>query len=174
MGPAASADAVDTTSFDAFVSAHAPVLVRAAWLLTGDRSAAEDLVQTTWSAVWPRWTSVAGMEFPLAYVRTAMVRAFVSSRRRRWWGETAVEAVPEGEKPDGTDDLALRHVVASALARLTARQRAVVVLRYFDDLDIHETAASLGCSVGTVKSQTAKALARLRSDATLAHVLEDF
>ncbi|MHA3701321.1 SigE family RNA polymerase sigma factor [Jatrophihabitans sp. YIM 134969] len=164
---------VGTSTFDAFVGSHSAVLLRAAWLLTGDRGGAEDLLQTTWSAVWPGWTTVAVMEFPLAYVRTAMVRSFVSSRRRRWWGETAVDTVPEAGKPDAADDLALRHVVAAALARLTARQRAVVVLRYFDDLDVAETAAALGCSVGTVKSQTAKALARLRSDATLTHVLED-
>ena len=172
MGGSAGVE-VDSPSFDAFVASHSAVLLRAAWLLTGDRAAAEDLVQTAWSQVWPRWSSVAAMDFPLAYVRTALVRSFVSSRRRRWWRETAVDAVPEAGKPDATDDLALRQVVAAALARLTARQRAVVVLRYFDDLDVTETAAALGCSTGTVKSQTAKALARLRSDATLAHVLED-
>ncbi len=173
MAGSVSAD-VDTSTFDAFVAAHALTLLRAAWLLTGDRSAAEDLLQTTWSQVWPRWASVVAMEFPAAYVRTAMVRAFVSSRRRRWWSETAVDEVPEvrGE-PDAADDLALRQVVAGALARLTARQRAVVVLRYFDDLDVNGTADALGCSVGTVKSQTAKALARLRADGALANVLED-
>lgn len=173
MGRAASADVVDTTAFDAFVVAHAPTLLRAAWLLTGDRVAAEDLLQTAWSQVWPRWASVADMEFPFAYVRTALVRSFVSSRRRRWSGEAPVDAVPETGKPDGTDEVALRQVVATALARLPVRQRAVVVLRYFDDLDIAETAAALGCSAGTVKSQTSKALARLRADAALADVLEE-
>ena len=142
-GTTVRAGAVDTTAFDAFVASHAPTLLRAAWLLTGDRAAAEDLLQTTWSRGLAPLGDVAEMEFPLAYVRTVLVRSFVSSRRRRWWGETAVEVVPESGKPDATDEVALRHVVAAALAPLTARQRAVVVLRYFDDLDIAETAAVL-------------------------------
>lgn len=149
--------------FRDYVAARQRALLRTARMLTGNQHTAEDLVQATLERVWPRWQRVARAGDPDAYVRKVLVNTYASWWRRKWRAEQ-----PAGELPEslsGTDEFA--HVdLADALRRvlptLTPKQRAVLVLRYYDDLTEAATAEVLGCSVGTVKSQTAKALARMR------------
>lgn len=146
--------------------------MRTAWLLTGDESSAQDLVQTTLAKTWTRWERVERQEAPEAYVRRVMLTTYLTSRRRRWHGEVALGPVPD--LPAVSDPLAeadVRSVVAAALRELPRRQRAVLVLRYFDDLTEPQAARVLGCSVGTIKSQSSKALARLRASTQLGELL---
>jgi len=148
--------------FDEFVAARGRALMRTALLLTGDRGAAEDVVQHALMKAWLRWERIGGLEHAEAYVR-----AIVVNTQRNWWrlrrsGETATDALPEGTAPDHAGDVSRRNDVLAALRTLPARQRAVVVLRYYEDMTEAQTAAALGCSVGTVKSQTARAFASLR------------
>jgi len=151
--------------FAEFVSARSGTLLRAAWLLTGDAGRAEDLLQTALAEVWPRWAQVVGGGSPEAYVRRVLFTTFLSWRRRRWRFE-----VPAAQPPDtGTDsdvagEAAERDAVRRALARLSRQQRAVVVLRYVEDLSVAETAEVLCCSEPTVKVQAGRALAALRAD----------
>jgi DNA-directed RNA polymerase specialized sigma24 family protein len=134
-------------------------MLRAAWLLTaGDWALA--LVQTVFGEVWRRWDRVAGMDAPDA----VMVNAFLCWRGRRWTGEVPSPELPETGGFQQVD-------VRLSLRELTAKQRTVVMLRYFEDRTETETADIMGCSVGTVKSQSAKALARLRRDPGLAEIL---
>jgi RNA polymerase sigma-70 factor (sigma-E family) len=154
--------------FRAFVRAQTPALTRAAYLLTGDRHQAQDLVQSALANTALRWS--AAVQNPGAYTRKALYHQAVS----RWrWLRRRPESLP-GILPEPTprpnDDVELRIVVQVALAKLTPRQRAVLVLRYFEDLSEADAAAVLGCAVGTVKSQTRHALSRLR---VLAPELED-
>jgi RNA polymerase sigma factor (sigma-70 family) len=99
---------------------------------------------------------------PLPYAQTVVVRTAIGWRRRRWSGEIPTEPLPETAHGDGLEVIDRRERVRQALLHLPARKRAALVLRFYDDLSEAETAAVLGCSVGTVKSQTAKGLARLR------------
>ncbi|MDI5962912.1 SigE family RNA polymerase sigma factor [Streptomyces sp. SL13] len=153
--------------FEEFVAARGPRLLRVAWLLTGDEHLAEDLLQTVLARVWPKWRRVSDGN-PDAYVRKALVNTYASWRQRRWQGE-----VPHDDLPDvtGTDVFAavdLEHSLAAAIRLLPPRQRAVVVLRYFEDLSVEETAGVLNCRPGTVKSQSAKALRTMRGRLTAA------
>ncbi len=148
--------------FAAFVRYRSARLARTAFLLTADRHLAEDLLQTTLAKVADHWTRIAGRGDPSAYVHTVMVHTAISWRRRRWHGELPTATVPEQSTSDPGASPADERLRA-ALAQVPPRQRAALVLRYYDDLSEAETAAALGCSVGTVKSQTAKGLARLRS-----------
>ncbi|MER5420730.1 SigE family RNA polymerase sigma factor [Streptosporangium roseum] len=151
-------DAAEERRFREFVSARSPALMRLAYLLTGgDQHAAEDLLQTALARTVARWRSV---EAPEAYVRQAMYRQQVSWWRRR--RETVVAEPPGRALADGTHGTDLRIDMRRALARLTARQRAVLVLRYYEDLPEAEVAGILGCSVGTVRSTAHRSLARLR------------
>ncbi|MDX6356236.1 MAG: hypothetical protein QOF98_3139 [Streptomyces sp.] len=150
--------------FEEFVAARGPRLLRVAWLLTGDAYLAEDLLQTVLARVWPKWPRIAE-ENPEAYVRRALVHTHASWWRRKWRGE-----VPHGDdlpdrahSADPYADVDLEQALAAAVRALPVRQRAVVVLRYFEDLSVAETAAALRCSEGTVKSQSAKALRTLRA-----------
>ncbi len=157
--------------FGAFVTERSPALVRSAWLLTGDRATAQDLVQTALAKTWVRWDRVVRQEAPEGYVRRVMVTTYLSWRRRRWHGELPTDTVPErAAERDLFGEAELRATVRAALDELPRRQRAVVVLRYFDDLTEAQTAQALGCSVGTVKSQSAKALAKLRASAHLSAI----
>ncbi|MEU9077154.1 SigE family RNA polymerase sigma factor [Kitasatospora sp. NPDC004745] len=149
--------------FEEFVAACGPKLLRVAWLLTGDPHQAEDLLQTAFARVWPKWDRVA-IDRPEAYTRKVLVNCHVSWWRRRWTGE-----LPHGELPepvptggDPYEEVVVEQVVAQAVRALPPRQRAVVVLRYFEDLSVEETAEVLRCSTGTVKSQTHRALSVLR------------
>jgi RNA polymerase sigma-70 factor (sigma-E family) len=150
-------------SFDAFVLARSRKLLRTAYLLTQDHALAEDLVQTALAKAWFAWSRIEGGD-PEPYVRKVMVNTYASWWRRRWNGEHPTEELPENAVHDSPDD---RTDVWTALQRLPRRQRAVVVLRYYEDLSEAETARVLGCSPGTVKSQTSKAFAKLRLDPAL-------
>ena len=152
---------VASLSFEEFVAARSGQLLRTAYLLTQDSQLAEDLVQTALAKVWFRWSRIKGDPGP--YVRRVMVNAFVSSWRRKWNGEVPTEQLPER----GYHDSAVGTDLRGALRRLPRGQRAVLVLRFYEDLSVVETAHVLGCSVGAVKSQTSKALAKLRVDPAL-------
>jgi RNA polymerase sigma-70 factor (sigma-E family) len=147
--------------FREFVIARGPALSRTALLLTGSHHAAEDLLQEALVKVAARWGRLTADGDPEAYVRKIMVNDRISwwRRRRR---ESVVSAVPEWASADGSDTVDGRLDLAAALGTLTARQRAVIVLRFYEDRSVQETADLLGCAPGTVKSQTSDALARLR------------
>jgi RNA polymerase sigma-70 factor (sigma-E family) len=155
----------EVATFDAFVAARGDALWRSAWLLTGDGHLAEDLVQTALAKSYSAWTRIGDAGGFEAYVRRTMYTTYVSWWRRRWSGERPTEQLPETTTPG--PDLELRRDLLAALAGLPRGQRAVVVLRWFEDLSERETAAVLGCSVGTVKSQASRAMAALRSSAAL-------
>ncbi|HSV37987.1 MAG TPA: SigE family RNA polymerase sigma factor [Nocardioidaceae bacterium] len=150
------------SDFDAFVAARSSALLRTAFLLTHDHGRAEDLLQTALAKGWLAWSRID--TDPEAYVRKIMVNTYATWWRRRWNDEK-----PTGDLPDAgyDEDQSVRHDLWAALGRLPRGQRAVVVLRYFEDCSEAETARLLECSVGTVKSQTAKALAKLRVDEAL-------
>jgi RNA polymerase sigma-70 factor (sigma-E family) len=146
--------------FVAFVQARQHRLVRSAYLVCGDYHLAEDLVQGALVKLALHWRTVSEGE-PEAFLRTVIYRDSVSWWRR-WRRERLTDQPPPAVELDGTDHVPTRVVFAAALARLTVKQRAVLVLRYFDDLSEARTAEILGISVGTVKSQTSVALRRLR------------
>ncbi|NYI43770.1 RNA polymerase sigma-70 factor (sigma-E family) [Nocardioides aromaticivorans] len=152
--------AVPEDGFDGFVAARGDALWRSAWLLTGDHQLAEDLVQTALAKSWRAWSRVGADGFE-AYVRRVMYTTYVSWWRRKWRGERPTEHLPE--RPAAVEDRDGRNDLVAALGALPRGQRAVVVLRYFEDLTEQQTAAALGIGVGTVKSQCSRALAALRS-----------
>jgi RNA polymerase sigma-70 factor (sigma-E family) len=149
--------------FEEFVAARGPRLLRTAWLLTGDAHLAEDLLQTALAKAWPKWARIA-QGHPEAYIRKILVTTHTGWWRRHWRGEVATGALPErAGAGDPYADVDLEQSLAAAIRALPARQRAVIVLRYFEDLSVEETAATLGCAPGTVKSQASKALRALRA-----------
>lgn len=152
---------VDRAGFDEFVVARSPALLRTAYLLTQDPHLAEDLVQAALAKAWFARRRIHGDPEP--YVRKILVNEFASAWRRKWRGEHPTEELPETHSHMTEPHPDLWHAVAN----LPRRQRAVIVLRFFDDLSELDTARALGVSVGTVKSQTAKALAKLRVDPLL-------
>ncbi len=151
--------------FDGFVAARSTRLLRTAYLLTRDRGLAEDLLQTALSKAWFAWDRIDADPEP--YVRRILVNTYASWWRRKWNGEQPTETLTETSAAGHDDRSAERHDLWDAMGRLPRRQRAVVVLRFFEDLTEAQTAAVLECSVGTVKSQTSKALAKLRIDPAL-------
>jgi len=154
--------------FVEFVATRSAVLLRSAWLLTGDAGKGEDLLQTVLAQVWPRWRRVVAGGNPEAYVRRVLFSTYLSWRRRRWRFEVPTAALPDsGDRTDLAGDSANRDAVQRALGRLSRQQRAVVVLRYVEDLSLAETAELLNCSVATVKVQAGRALAALRTDPQL-------
>lgn len=155
----------DRAGFDNFVAARSPRLLRVAYLFTRDWSEAEDLLQTALVKAWFAWGRLDDQ--PEAYVRKIIATTFISWRRRRWNSEVSHADVPEQSVPDGTGAVEDRYGLWPALGRLPRRQRAVLVLRFFEDLTEAQVAAALGISIGTVKSQTSKALAKLRADTSL-------
>ena len=146
--------------FEEFVVARRDALLRTAYLLTGDHHDAEDLVQSALIKVVPKWARIK--DRPEGYVRQVLARESVNRWRGRRWRELSTAAVPEPPHHDSTDSTD-RIALLEDLRRLSPRQRAVLVLRYFDDLTAADTAAALGISVGTVKSHARDALARLRN-----------
>jgi RNA polymerase sigma-70 factor (sigma-E family) len=153
--------------FEAFVRDRSAALARTAYLLTGDRHLAEDLLQDTLARVAERWRVIVRGGDPEPYVRRMLYTRAIDGWRYRRRHETA--AAPVAERPelqsagDGAETIARRLVLRDALARLTPRQRAVLVLRFYEDYTEAHTADLLGCSVNTVKSQTRHALNRLRA-----------
>ncbi|MBD9725491.1 SigE family RNA polymerase sigma factor [Streptomyces caniscabiei] len=155
-------DAAGQESFREFVAGRSSALLRTAVLLSGgDRHAAEDLLQNALIKAAGRWQRI---DEPEAYVRQILYRQQVSRWRLKWRRRelTVAEPPESGGVVDGVAGVELRLVMRGALARLTARQRSVLVLRYFEDLPEGEVARILGCSVGTVRSTTHRSLARLR------------
>ncbi|MFC4049763.1 SigE family RNA polymerase sigma factor [Actinomadura syzygii] len=147
----------------AYVRERSPRLLRTAYLLCRDWALAEDLLQTALVKAWRAWRRIE--DDPDPYVYRILVNTHASWTRRRWRGERPTERPADGPDPaDGIGAAEDKAVLWDALGRLPHRQRATVVLRYFEDLSESQVAAALGCSVGTVKSQTSKALAKLRVD----------
>jgi RNA polymerase sigma-70 factor (sigma-E family) len=154
----------DEEAYAAFVAARWPSLFRTSYLLTGDRSAAEDLLQTALLKAYVAWNRVEAAAAPEAYVRAILVNSLVSARRRRGSAELALAAVPETPVASHEHGVVERSAMWERVRRLPPRQRAVVVLRYYEDLSERQIAQALGCSVGTVKSQASDALRSLRRD----------
>jgi RNA polymerase sigma-70 factor (sigma-E family) len=154
----------EADGFREFVATRSAAMLQSAWLLTGHPANAQDLLQTALAKTYVRWARIERRESAEAYVRRVMVTTFISWSRRRWTAERPTWALPERAPAiDPYAAVELRADVARALDTLPRRQRAVVVLRYFDDLTESQVAEALNCSIGTVKSQTARALAKLRA-----------
>ncbi|MEU5673981.1 SigE family RNA polymerase sigma factor [Micromonospora sp. NPDC047753] len=148
-------------AFAEYFTARSGAMRGTAYLLCGDWHRAEDLVQTTFVKLYRVWNRISRHEVLDSYVRQILIRTFLDERRRGWWrrervgGEDAEQAAPS-DSPES------RLVLLQALARVAPRQRAVLVLRYWEDLSIEDVAALLECSPGTVKSQAARGLETLR------------
>jgi RNA polymerase sigma-70 factor (sigma-E family) len=149
--------------FTEFAKASAPGLWHAAYLLTGDRDAAEDAVQAALVRTYAAWRRVR-RDDAFAYSRRVMVN-YLTDKWRRRLKEYATDTLPETPHGDIADEVALRHWVTGALAALTLRERAVVVMRYLFDLPEAAVARDLGITVGTVKSTSSRALAKMRLSA---------
>ena len=163
----------DEDGFAEFAVAGARRLRHAARLLTGDDARAEDLLQTALVRAYLRWDGIRADD-PTAYVRRVLYSVHLDWWRRRWRHEYATAELPEQPVPgDHAAESAERLRLRAALARLTRRERAVVVLRFYEDLSERETAETLGIAVGTVKSTCARALAKLRVSPQLADTVEE-
>lgn len=147
--------------FREFVDARQQSLMRTAYLLTGNAHQAEDLMQTVLTRVASHWAKLARSGNPEAYTRKALINQHLSWRRHRSFSVVSGLDVPD--RGESHDEVTLRRLaLRQALAELTPRQRAVIVLRFYEDRSEQETAQLMGCSVGTVKSQTHYALSKLR------------
>jgi RNA polymerase sigma-70 factor (sigma-E family) len=147
-------------AFAALFAGRAAALRRTAYLLCGNWYRAEDLTQTAFAklyAAWPRLRDEAAAE---AYLRRTLLRTYLDDNRRAWRGERPTETLPETAVVESSPDDRL--VLLDALAQVAPRQRACLVLRYFDDLSVEDTAEVLGCSTGTVKSNTSRGIDTLR------------
>jgi RNA polymerase sigma-70 factor (sigma-E family) len=168
-------NARERQQFEEFMTSRWPALVRLAFGLTGDRWLAEDLAQTALASAYASWWRVRRADDPDAYVR----RILINASKSRWRRSSVAEqfAGPPDEVPDPAADPAAaigeRSALLVALAALPPRQRAVVVLRYWEDLSDAQAAALLGCSASTVRSQAARALAKLRASGALADQFAD-
>ena len=150
----------DESAFRSFALSRRAQLRRTAYLMCGDWHQADDLVQTTLTKLFVAWKRLRSDEQPDAYTRRILTRCYLDERRRPWRREAPVEVLDEHPALGSSEDDALD--LRDALTKLPARQRATVVLRYWADASVTETAAALGCTEGTVKSQTARALSTLR------------
>jgi len=148
--------------FREFVAARSAALLRTAFLLAGDWATAEDLLQTALTKTYLAWKRLGEIEAVEPYARRVLVNTATSWWRRRWHGERPTEVLPERAAPDRLDEQLDRDVLWRHVKALPARQRAVLVLRFYEDLSEAQTASLLGISVGTVKSQTSRALGTLR------------
>jgi RNA polymerase sigma-70 factor (sigma-E family) len=152
------------TEYDSYVAARLPTLRRSAYLLCGDWDRGDDLVQKVLTQLFVRWSHARRADNLDAYVQTMLVRRFLDEGRSGW-ARFVQLTDPETEPHRTVSDLpdpATRLDVRAALASLPARQRAVIVLRFLHDMSVEQTADTLGCRTGTVKSQTSRALAELR------------
>jgi RNA polymerase sigma-70 factor (sigma-E family) len=157
--------------FEQFVTASSDALLRTAYLVAWDATEAEDLVQECLMAVARRWPRVGRMDHPHAYARRVLINLALDGaqrrtrRRQELVGDeaAALAAVPDESSARRLDAVGVRAELIEALGTLAPRQRAVLVLRYFEDLTEAQVADLLGCSVGTVKSTASRALARLQA-----------
>jgi RNA polymerase sigma-70 factor (sigma-E family) len=147
--------------FTEYVQARLPWLRRVAYLLCQDWQSADDLVQSAITRLYTNWAKVRDASSIDAYARTVLVRVFLAERRSAWARRVSLFAAGHDE-PAPFHDHDVRMDVRAALASLPPRQRATLVLRFYCDLPVEQTAQELGCTPGTVKSQTAKGLAALR------------
>ena len=148
--------------FREFVAARSAALLRLAYLVSGDTNLAEDLLQTTLTRTYLAWRRLDGIDSLDAYTRRVLLNTATSWWRRRWRGERPTPQVPERPVSDQSDQMAERDAMWRLLGRLPARQRAVLVLRYYEGLGEAEIAETLEISRGTVKSHTSRALSALR------------
>ncbi|MFD7159016.1 SigE family RNA polymerase sigma factor [Kribbella sp. NPDC059898] len=144
--------------FEEFARVQIPRMYRTAWLLCGDRHHAEDLVQDTLANLMKAWGRI---DSPGAYARTALVRTYISQRRRKSWGERPTGELPEVVERAG--DVELRVALQSALGELAPLDRAVLVLRFFEDRSVEQVALDLGKKTSAITTRTARALERLRA-----------
>ncbi|MFG1757376.1 SigE family RNA polymerase sigma factor [Micromonospora echinofusca] len=148
--------------FRDFVAARSSALLRTAYLLSGDWATAEDLLQTSLTKTYLAWKRLGGIEAIEPYARRVMINTSTSWWRRRWHGERPTEVLPERAGVDEIEQQLDRDLLWRHLSALPSRQRAVLVLRFYEDMSEAQTAALLGISPGTVKSQTSRALGTLR------------
>ncbi|MEV0454633.1 SigE family RNA polymerase sigma factor [Catellatospora methionotrophica] len=148
--------------FREFVTARSAALLRTAYLLAGDWATAEDLLQTALTKTYLAWKRLGQIEAVEPYARRVLVNTATSWWRRRWHGERPTEFLPERAAPDNLEEQLERDVMWKHVKALPARQRAVLVLRFYEDMSEAQTAAMLQISPGTVKSQTSRALGTLR------------
>lgn len=147
--------------FAEYFAARSDAMRHTAFLLCGDWHRAEDLTQTAFTKLYLAWHRIARHEVLDGYVRRMLVRTFLDERRLSWWRRVRVTDVPiEAATPDSDPDD--RIAVLEALGAVPPRQRAVLILRYWEDLSVDDTAELLDCSAGTVKSQAARGLQTLR------------
>lgn len=150
----------DEAEFRDFVISRAPALRRTAYLMCGDWHAAEDAVQTTFTKAYLAWVRVSAVENVDAYVRRILMRVVIDEGRRPWRREHTVAAIPEAVAVGGSNDD--RDLLMRALRAMPTQQRAVVVLRYWEDMSVDQAATTLGVTVGTIKSQSSRGLDTLR------------
>lgn len=165
-------DAEDEADFRSFAASRMRDLRRTAYLLCGDWHHADDVAQTVLTKLYSNWNKIQERERVDAYVRTMLVRATFERRRRFWWRRELSSAQLPDTATDVDAHVEDRLVLLDALGKMAPRQRAVLVLRFWEDLDVAETAATLGCSEGTVKSQTARGLTTLRALLADSHLME--
>ena len=152
----------DISAFSELVATRSPALLRAAYLVVGDHQLAQDLLQEALEKAYVAWPRLRDVTKAEAYVRRTIMTTAISWRRRRSFHERPVETVPEVWDGDQADRLASHDDVWAQVCDLPPRQRAVLVLRFYEDLSYADTARVLGCSVGTVASQLSEALKTLR------------
>lgn len=156
----------EEAEFREFAATRMVTLRRVGFLICGDWHLAEDAVSTVLVKAYERWARLRQLQNVDGYVRTMLVRAIIDERRRPWRRERPTESWPDDAaalvRPDGDGDVHDRMVLAGALRAVPPRRRAVLVLRFFEGLSVTETAEVMGCTAGTVKSQTAHALETLR------------
>lgn len=160
--------AEDRADFESYAAARWSRLLRTAFLLTGDHHEAEDLVQATLAKVFLGWHRVRRLEEPDAYVHRALVNNNISRHRKRRVLQLLTPILPERPREGGLSRVEERSLLLEALAALPPRQRAVVVLRYWEDFSEHQVAEILGCTPGNVKSQASRGLRKLREHPALA------
>jgi RNA polymerase sigma-70 factor (sigma-E family) len=150
-------------TFEEFASSRLPALLRFAAVLTGDRTLAEDVAQEVLIRAYPRWDRIGGLDRPELYIRKMIVNEFLSWRRRSWRQIPAGDAVARNvTQPDHALAHAERDAMLAEVSKLPARQRAVIVLRYYEGCPDAEIAGLLGCRPATVRAYAARALAALR------------
>jgi len=149
--------------FREFVAARSTALLRTAYLLAGDWGVAEDLLQVALTKTYLAWRRLGQIDAVEPYARRVLVNTTTSWWRRRWHGERPTEILPERSVSDGLDARLERDALWQHVKELPARQRAVLVLRFYEDMSEADTAAMLDVSIGTVKSQCARAIAALRT-----------
>jgi len=153
----------DEEDFRQFAASRQSQLLRSAYLLCEDWHGAEDLVQTAFGQLYRSWRRVKRVEYPDAYAKQVLYRCHLSAKRRKRFTTVPIDSVPEPAAPDSGIGDGNTEVLIEALAGLPDRARAVVVLRFWEDYSVAQTAGALGISEGTVKSQTSRALAMLRT-----------